>query len=238
MYTPLGTGDVDIAGIVSVLRDNGFDGWFVLEQDTILDGEPDRRGPRPRRGGQRGVHARTCERRVARNDAADRSARRVPDRRARHRRSRAAAGPPTGGGGGAGSAARRGVRREVRRRARVASYSGCGDDPEVDVVYNPLANSLHAPWNLAAVAAGKPVLTEKPFARDQAEARQVARRRRRRGCDGDGGFSLLFHPVTQRALALAGDGALGELTTSRCGWLCPHREPTIRGGHWSSPAAH
>ena len=45
MYTPLGTGDVDIAGIVSVLRDNGFDGWFVLEQDTILDGEPTGQGP-------------------------------------------------------------------------------------------------------------------------------------------------------------------------------------------------
>ena len=53
MYTPLGTGDVDIAGIVSVLRDNGFDGWFVLEQDTILDGEPDRRRPGARRAGQR-----------------------------------------------------------------------------------------------------------------------------------------------------------------------------------------
>jgi inosose dehydratase len=45
MYTPLGTGDVDIAGIVSVLRDNGFDGWFVLEQDTILNGEPADEGP-------------------------------------------------------------------------------------------------------------------------------------------------------------------------------------------------
>jgi inosose dehydratase len=45
MYTPLGRGDVDIAGIVSVLRDNGFDGWFVLEQDTILDGEPTGEGP-------------------------------------------------------------------------------------------------------------------------------------------------------------------------------------------------
>jgi inosose dehydratase len=45
MYTPLGTGDVDIAGIVSLLRDNGFDGWFVLEQDTILDGEPTGEGP-------------------------------------------------------------------------------------------------------------------------------------------------------------------------------------------------
>lgn len=45
MYTPLGTGDVDIAGIVAALRDNGFDGWFVLEQDTILDGEPQGEGP-------------------------------------------------------------------------------------------------------------------------------------------------------------------------------------------------
>ena len=45
MYTPLGTGDVDIAGIVSVLRDNGFNGWFVLEQDTILDREPTDEGP-------------------------------------------------------------------------------------------------------------------------------------------------------------------------------------------------
>ena len=45
MYTPLGAGDVDIAGIVTALRTNGFDGWFVMEQDTILDGEPAGEGP-------------------------------------------------------------------------------------------------------------------------------------------------------------------------------------------------
>ena len=45
MYTPLATGDVDVAGIVAVVRDNGFDGWFVLEQDTILDGELAAEGP-------------------------------------------------------------------------------------------------------------------------------------------------------------------------------------------------
>jgi inosose dehydratase len=45
MYVPLGTGDVDIAGIVTALRRNGFDGWFVMEQDTILDGEPVGEGP-------------------------------------------------------------------------------------------------------------------------------------------------------------------------------------------------
>src|SRR5918997_2878813 len=56
----------------------------------------------------------------------------------------------------------------------LTSYADVINDPEVDVVYNPLANSLHAPWNLAAVAAGKPVLTEKPFARNRAEAKRVA----------------------------------------------------------------
>lgn len=45
MYTPLGGGDIDIAGIVTALGANGFDGWFVMEQDTILDGEPTDGGP-------------------------------------------------------------------------------------------------------------------------------------------------------------------------------------------------
>ena len=45
IYTPLGTGDVDIAGIVKALLDDGFDGWFVMEQDTILDDEPTGEGP-------------------------------------------------------------------------------------------------------------------------------------------------------------------------------------------------
>ena len=45
IYTPLGAGDVDIAGIVTALRANGFDGWFVMEQDTILDSEPVDEGP-------------------------------------------------------------------------------------------------------------------------------------------------------------------------------------------------
>ncbi|HEY7816323.1 MAG TPA: TIM barrel protein [Nakamurella sp.] len=40
MYRPLGTGDVDVAGIVTTLQANGYTGWFTLEQDTILTEEP------------------------------------------------------------------------------------------------------------------------------------------------------------------------------------------------------
>lgn len=41
MYVPLGAGDVDIAGIVTGLTAAGYDGWYVLEQDSILDCEAD-----------------------------------------------------------------------------------------------------------------------------------------------------------------------------------------------------
>lgn len=40
MYQPLGQGDADIAGIVGLLESGGYRGWYVLEQDTILDAEP------------------------------------------------------------------------------------------------------------------------------------------------------------------------------------------------------
>ena len=40
MYRPLGQGDVDIASIVGSLERAGYDGWYVLEQDTILAGPP------------------------------------------------------------------------------------------------------------------------------------------------------------------------------------------------------
>jgi predicted dehydrogenase len=94
----------------------------------------------------------------------------------------------------------------------VASYQDLIDDPDVDVVYNPLANSLHAPWNLAAVKAGKPVLTEKPFARNQSEARQVADAADAAGVTLLEGFHYYFHPVTARAFGLAADGTLGDIT--------------------------
>jgi inosose dehydratase len=37
VYVPLGDGDVDVAELLKLLRDNDYDGWYVLEQDTALD---------------------------------------------------------------------------------------------------------------------------------------------------------------------------------------------------------
>jgi predicted dehydrogenase len=91
------------------------------------------------------------------------------------------------------------------------SYADVVADPEVNAIYNPLANSLHAPWNLAAIAEGKPVLTEKPFAANRSEAQQVAEAAEAAGVTVMEGFHYLFHPVTRRALELAVDGTIGEM---------------------------
>jgi inosose dehydratase len=40
LYAPLGDGDVDIAAIVTAVESRGYAGWYVLEQDTILTGDP------------------------------------------------------------------------------------------------------------------------------------------------------------------------------------------------------
>ena len=45
LYQPLGQGDVDVKGVVSALEAGGYQGWYVLEQDTILPAAPDGAGP-------------------------------------------------------------------------------------------------------------------------------------------------------------------------------------------------
>jgi inosose dehydratase len=45
LFVPLGTGDVDVDGIVDSLEGAGYRGWYVLEQDVMLPGEPEGDGP-------------------------------------------------------------------------------------------------------------------------------------------------------------------------------------------------
>jgi predicted dehydrogenase len=91
------------------------------------------------------------------------------------------------------------------------TYAEVIDDPEVEVVYNALVNSLHAKWNQYALNAGKHVLSEKPFASNAAEAlvvRDVARTASGHIVEG---FHYLHHPVNQRLRELVTSGELGDV---------------------------
>lgn len=92
------------------------------------------------------------------------------------------------------------------------SYEALLADPEIEAVYNPTPNSEHVRWTLAALRAGKHVLSEKPFASNAAEARLVAAEPNPAGLVVFEGFHHHYHPTYQRLLDLVRTGAIGEVT--------------------------
>ena len=90
-------------------------------------------------------------------------------------------------------------------------YADVIDDPDIDLVYNALVNSLHTKWNLDALHAGKHVLSEKPMASNADEAALVAEVARQSGRTLVEGFHYLHHPVSRRLQELVVSGVLGEV---------------------------
>jgi predicted dehydrogenase len=91
------------------------------------------------------------------------------------------------------------------------SYQEVIDDPTIDAIYNPLVNSEHVRWNLAAIAAGVPVLSEKPFAGNAADATVVSAAATTANVKVVDGFHYVYHPVAVRLLEVLESGELGEL---------------------------
>jgi len=95
--------------------------------------------------------------------------------------------------------------------ARAVSYDELLADREVDAIYNPLPNSLHAEWSIAALRAGKHVLCEKPLATSEAEAEAMFAAADAHGVVLVEAFPYMFQPQTLEIERLIRGGAIGEL---------------------------
>ncbi len=91
------------------------------------------------------------------------------------------------------------------------SYEALLADPEVDAVYVPLPNHLHARWTIAAARAGKHVLCEKPLALTAAEAQRMVDACRDAGVLLMEAFMYRQHPSWIAARQLVETGRIGRL---------------------------
>lgn len=112
--------------------------------------------------------------------------------------------------------------REYAREWRLprfhGSYEALLEDPEIDVIYNSLPNSLHAEWTIRALRAGKHVLCEKPLALSVQEVDDIAAAARETGRVATEGFMYRHHAQTLRVQDLVASGMLGTLQLIRGGF--------------------
>jgi len=90
-------------------------------------------------------------------------------------------------------------------------YEELLSDPDIDAVYIPLPNAVHAEWTIKAAERGKHVLCEKPLCPTAAEAADVVANCRALGVRLMDGFMWPHHPRTHRLRQMLDDGAVGEV---------------------------
>lgn len=88
-------------------------------------------------------------------------------------------------------------------------------DPDIDVVYIPLPNSLHAEWSIKSAEAGKHLLCEKPLALTPEEVDRMAVAARRNGVILQEAAMYRFHPHTLKVQKLIAQGAIGDVRLIR-----------------------
>src|SRR5271168_5020574 len=91
------------------------------------------------------------------------------------------------------------------------SYEALIADPDLDAVYVLLPTSFHGRWTRAALAAGKHVLCEKPFAANAAEAREIAELAAASDRVVMEAFHYRYHPLALRIEEIIASGELGKL---------------------------
>lgn len=98
-------------------------------------------------------------------------------------------------------------------RTPYGSYEELLEDRDVDAVYLPLPNDLHAEWTYQAAAAGKHILCEKPLALTAEQARDMIEACADAGVKLQEAFMYRHHPTWVEAVRLVRSGAIGELRT-------------------------
>ena len=96
-----------------------------------------------------------------------------------------------------------------------SNYESIINDPDIEAIYIPLPNSLHAQWTIRALQAGKHVLCEKPLSVTRKEGEMMVRVARENNVLLMEAFMYRFHPQIVWALAQIEAGLIGPVRLVR-----------------------
>lgn len=88
-------------------------------------------------------------------------------------------------------------------------------DPNIDAVYIPLPNSMHAEWTIKAANAKKHVLCEKPAGLDPFEVEEMLGACKRNGVHFMEAFMYRFHPQHEKVKEIINSGTIGDIKMMR-----------------------
>lgn len=91
------------------------------------------------------------------------------------------------------------------------TYEELLNDPNIDAIYIPLPNRLHAEWSIKCAEAGKPTLCEKPFASDAPEAQTIVDAFEQHDVPLAEAFMYRFHPQHAKVKDIIASGGIGDL---------------------------
>ena len=118
-----------------------------------------------------------------------------------------------------------------------AAYDALLADVEIDAIYNPLPNTLHAEWSIRAAEAGKHVLCEKPLTPSAIDATAIFEAAQKNSVHIVEAYPYLAQPQTIRLRQLLDEGAIGRVRLVRAsiGFSMSDRDnirldPALAGG--------
>lgn len=108
------------------------------------------------------------------------------------------------------------------------TFDQIADNPDIDIVYVVLPNSMHAEYTIRAAQAGKHVICEKPMALSVRECEQMIEACEKAGRKLSIGYRMHFEPTTQEVMRIGKEKVFGDIRFVMAG--AGYRES--RADHW------
>lgn len=97
------------------------------------------------------------------------------------------------------------------------NFEEIADNPDIDIIYVVLPNSMHKEYTIRAARAGKHVICEKPMALNAGECREMIAACNENGVQLSIGYRMQFEPYTQEIMRLGQEKVFGAVLQISCG---------------------